>query len=69
MAESNCANCNFRAKYDTAPTSFLGRLWHWHAGWCPGWRQYMESLNNEERNDIAKRYHMKKFISVDTSAS
>jgi hypothetical protein len=62
MAEHNCGNCAFRAKYDSNPKSFLGRLWRWHAGWCPGWKKYMASLPTEERTGLAKKYGMKKYV-------
>lgn len=62
MASKNCDNCAFRAKYDTNPKSFLGRLWRWHANWCPGWKSYMKSLPEDTRIDIAKQYDMKKFM-------
>ena len=62
MAESNCGNCTFRAKYDEKPKSFLGRLWRWHANWCPGWKEYMNSLDEEKRQEIAKNYNMKKYL-------
>jgi hypothetical protein len=63
MAEAmRCADCEFRAKYDNRPTSVLGRMWRWHAGWCPGWRQYMESLPAEGRIEIATRYRLKKYL-------
>lgn len=61
MAESNCANCAFRAKYDNNPKSFLGRIWRWHANWCPGWKKYMTSLSEAERIEVAKKYSMKKY--------
>ncbi len=62
MADSSdCASCGFRAKYDANPTSVLGRFWRWHANWCPGWKDYMLSLPDDERRDIAHRYGMKKF--------
>ena len=59
MADNNCENCNFRAKYDKNPKSFLGRLWHWHAGWCPGWRAYMNTLAEDERILLAEKYRLK----------
>ena len=62
MAEQNCENCAWRAKYDKNPQSLLGRLWKWHAGWCPGWKTYMNSLPEDKRNIIARDYNMKKFI-------
>ena len=62
MAESNCANCAFRAKYDNNAKSFLGRIWRWHANWCPGWKAYMISISDEERMELAKRYNFKKYL-------
>lgn len=62
MSEQNCGNCTFRAKYDSRPGSFLGRLWRWHANWCPGWKAYMESLQPEDRISIAEKYQMKKYL-------
>ena len=62
MAEHSCENCGFRAKYDNNPKSLLGRLWRWHAGWCPGWKKYMNSLPDEQRIELAKRYNMKKYL-------
>lgn len=62
MAESHCSTCAFRAKYDNNPKCLLGRIWRWHANWCPGWKQYMTSLTNEERIEVAKKYNMKKYL-------
>ena len=63
MAEKiNCPDCKWRAKYDTNPTSFLGRLWRWHAGFCPGWKMYVNSLPDEERIELAKKYNLKKYM-------
>jgi len=62
MSEQNCENCSFRAKYDNGPRTFLGRLWRWHANWCPGWKSYMKSLKPEDRISIAKKYNMKKYL-------
>ena len=57
----NCANCGFRATYDNNPKSLLGRVWSWHAGWCPGWKKYMLSLGVDERKELAEKYGMKKY--------
>jgi len=62
MADANCTNCPWRARYDKKPKSFLGRLWRWHAKICPGWKKYMRSLPDEERREIAARYRLKKFM-------
>jgi len=57
----NCKKCGFRAKYDNNPKSILGRVWRWHAGWCPGWNSHMKSLPEKERVKIAEEYNMEKF--------
>jgi hypothetical protein len=62
MSDQNCENCSFRTKYDNNPKSLLGKLWRWHANWCPGWRKYMESLKSEDRMVIAEKYNMKKYL-------
>jgi len=62
MADQNCENCGFRAKYDNNPKSFLGRLWKWHINWCPGWKAYLESLPNEKRMELFDKYELKKDI-------
>jgi hypothetical protein len=41
--------------------SILGRIWRWHAGWCPGWKKYMRSLPDEKRIELAEKYNMKKY--------
>ncbi|MBI5062681.1 MAG: hypothetical protein HZB87_04220 [Desulfatitalea sp.] len=61
MAEKKCEQCAFRAKYDRAPQSLLGRLWRWHVGWCPGWNGYMRSLPAQERARLAEKYDLKKY--------
>jgi hypothetical protein len=61
MANSNCENCNFRAKYDNNPKSILGRIWRWHASWCPGWKAYMTSLMDDERIRLAEKYKLRKY--------
>ncbi len=62
MAKSNCEKCGFRKKYDDNPKSFLGRIWRWHAGWCPGWNGYMKSLDDETRKPLAEKYGFKKYM-------
>ncbi|KPJ75998.1 MAG: hypothetical protein AMJ54_13370 [Deltaproteobacteria bacterium SG8_13] len=61
MAGENCATCGLRKKYDKRPKSLLGRLWRFHANWCPGWKAYMLSLPEGERIGLADKYGMKKF--------
>lgn len=54
----NCPNCRFKARYDDDPRSLLGRLWRWHINWCPGWRGYLQSLPEGEREVLVKRYQL-----------
>ena len=61
MAKHNCENCNLRARYDKNPRSIIGRLWRWHINWCPGWKRYISSLPDEDRNRISQTYNMKKY--------
>jgi hypothetical protein len=57
MSESGCATCSFRAKSDEKPTSFLGRIWRWHANFCPGWKSYVKSLPDDEKKAIVEKYN------------
>jgi hypothetical protein len=61
MSDIKCETCSFRAKYDHNPKSILGRIWKWHAGWCPGWKAYMASLPEEDRIRLAEKYDLKKY--------
>lgn len=61
MAEENCANCAFRARYDRNPKSLLGRLWRWHINFCPGWKKYFTSLPEKDKATLAKRYTFSKY--------
>lgn len=54
-----CANCKLRARYDTNPKSLLGRFWHWHIGFCPGWKAYMKTISEDERNEYRQKYNLK----------
>ncbi len=59
MSEMKCSSCGFRAKYDANPKSILGRLWRWHAGWCPGWKAYVKSLPEKEKKGLIQKYGLK----------
>ena len=64
MAEKHsCETCKFRARYEDRPTSLLGRVWRWHASWCPGFKKYITSLPDTQRIELARRYHMPKYVS------
>lgn len=61
MADKACEHCAFRERYDVNRKSILGRLWRWHAGWCPGWKSYMMSIPDKKRMQLAERYGMEKY--------
>ena len=61
MEKTNaCEQCKMRRKYEENPKSLIARFWHWHTCFCPGWKAYLKSLNEEERNQIIERYHLRK---------
>ena len=45
-----CETCPMRLKAEENPKSFMSRLWKWHTTWCPGWKQYQQSL--AQRNTV-----------------
>ena len=57
MSEAGCATCSFRAKHDENPRSFLGRVWRWHTNFCPGWKNYMKSLPDDEKQALIEKYN------------
>lgn len=60
MVQHNCATCPIRAKYDKNPISLIGRLWRWHINFCPGWKGYISSLDEEDRLFLKDKYQLKK---------
>jgi hypothetical protein len=58
MQKNGCDNCAMRAKYDNNPQSFVGRIWRWHIGFCPGWKAYMKSLSPEARRKVEEKYSL-----------
>ncbi len=61
MKNHNCDVCKFRKRYDNNPKSLLGRIWRWHIGFCPGFKSYMLSLDNDKRVLLADKYDIAKF--------
>ena len=59
MKQHNCEQCPIRAKYDNAPKSLIGRFWRWHINFCPGWKKYMSSLDEENKNALKEKYELK----------
>ncbi len=54
----SCENCKIRARCDENPKSLIGRLWRFHARFCPGWKRYLERLPEEERAALQKKYDL-----------
>jgi len=61
MGQHNCEKCGLRARYDQNPRSIIGRLWRWHINWCPGWKKYITSLPDKDRNRVSQTYNMTKY--------
>lgn len=57
--QHNCETCPMRAKYDKKPKSLLGRFWRWHINFCPGWKGYINSLEEENRLALKEKYNLK----------
>lgn len=64
MAKYKCESCRLRSSYDKNPRSLLGRLWRWHASWCPGWKAYMGSLDSTEKQRLAEKYNLKRYMTT-----
>jgi len=59
MAQHNCETCSTRAKYDNNPKSLAGRFWRWHINFCPGWKGYVNSLDEEQKQMLKQKYQLK----------
>lgn len=53
-----CEKCRFKAQYEKNPVSWIGRFWHWHIRWCPGWKRYYASQTVEEKARLTARYNL-----------
>ncbi len=58
--QHHCENCPIRTKYDQSPRSFIGRFWRWHINFCPGWKKYFTSLDENTKNQLRTRYSLTK---------
>lgn len=56
-----CENCKLRANYDKNPKSLLGRIWHWHTGFCPGWKAFFTAQDEETKAVLREKYNFKKY--------
>ena len=59
MEQHNCESCSIRAKYDNAPKSLIGRFWRWHIKFCPGWKKYLNSLDDSTKTALKEKYNLK----------
>jgi len=57
----NCENCKFRTHYDKKPNSLLGKFWRWHINFCPGWKGYFTSQDEEKKAELRKKYNFNKY--------
>lgn len=48
---SGCETCFLKRYAEKNPDSWLARLWRWHTGWCPGWRDYQKRLAEAGRDE------------------
>ena len=56
-----CENCKLRARYDQEPKSLLGRFWRWHINFCPGWKAFFTSLDDEKKKEFRENYNFTKY--------
>lgn len=56
-----CETCKLRANYEKNPKSLLGRFWHWHISFCPGWKAYFQSRTDSEKAELRSKYNFSKY--------
>lgn len=60
MSKHNCEECPIRARYDKNPKSLIGRFWRWHINFCPGWKSYIRSVDDETKAALNQKYQLNK---------
>ena len=55
----HCEQCPMRGKYDQNPKSLIGRFWRWHINFCPGWKEYFNSLSTKKQTELKIKYKLK----------
>ncbi|MBN1537195.1 MAG: hypothetical protein JW908_10725 [Anaerolineales bacterium] len=45
-----CETCPMRIKAEANPKSLMARIWRWHTGWCPGWKEYQTYLAEQAKS-------------------
>ena len=61
MAHYPCETCKFRALFDKKPKSILGRVWRWHINFCPGWKLFFTSQDDDARASLREKYQFTKY--------
>ena len=56
-----CEHCKLRANYDKKPNSLMGRFWRWHINFCPGWKSYFTSQDEEKKTELRAKYNFTKY--------
>jgi len=39
----------------------LGKFWHWHINFCPGWKGYFTSQSDEKKAELREKYNFHKY--------
>jgi hypothetical protein len=60
MSLHNCENCSILARYDNNPKSLIGKFWRWHINFYSGWKDYMNSLDDGQKQVLIQKYQLKK---------
>lgn len=47
----DCETCPICKKAEANPKSLMARLWRWHTGWCPGWKEYQAYLAEQTKQE------------------
>lgn len=56
-----CEDCKMRSAYDKNHDSLIGKFWRWHINFCPGWKAYYKTLNQEQKSEIKNKYKFTKY--------
>lgn len=60
MEKHNFEACPMRTRHDKNQISLIGRFWRWHINFCPGWKNYFQSLDAEKQQSLREQYHLKR---------
>ena len=51
MKKHPCEDCGWRKKAEAKPEAFMSKVWVWHTKFCPGWKSYQKSLENQHKDN------------------